>query len=86
MLKCSATGPSVITGKKVRAAKITTTNTKITEKLMPSVCNVPMDSLTNFFFTRDPAIASCKTIDMYLPNNITSPVVIFQNTVLSDRP
>ena len=55
-------------------------------KVTLSVFSEPIDSFTFFFASRDPAIASCATMEKYLPKNIASPVVIFQNTLLSASP
>ena len=84
--RCSAIGPKANAGKKVKAAKIYTINTRIIIKVTLSVRSVPTVSLTFFLANIDQAIASCAIIAIYLPKNIARPAVIFQNAVLSAKP
>ena len=53
--------------------------------------NIVSSQCTNGFIhsllaRREPAIASCATMAIYLPKNIAIPVVTFQNTLLSASP
>jgi hypothetical protein len=86
MAKCSASGPSARTGKKVNAPMIRTVPASTPPKRRPSVRIVPTVIGTSFLAAIEPASASIKTIDTYRPRPITTAPLAFIQGVFAAIP
>ena len=86
MLKCSAIGPNAKAGKNVRAPIIKIIKNNINENTKLSVLKVELVIGTDCFLYIEYPTTTINAILIYLPKNITIPVVIFQKVVPSPNP